>query len=307
MAPALATLAGTRGAITGASGFVGRHLLAALPAGCEVVAQYGSATDFRAFVRTVAATVEPVRVDLAREPLAAHVRGRLDWLIHCAARVPPESADDPAAVVGAIGAAAVNAVRGLDVARVVDVSTGTVYGGLEGRLGPHRPLVPTGAYGIAKLAAERLIAGAADAPVRHARVFFPFGPGEAPGRLIATLVRKAIAGDPEVHLRLDPAHRLAPLHVADLARALAGLAALPADGSAVDVCGDEALTAPDLVRRIYAVLAPGVEPAIALDPPGAGDWLPGTPSPAALDRLVGLPRLGLDEGLRRYAAALADA
>lgn len=141
--------------------------------------------------------------------------------------------------------------------------------------------------------------------MRHARVFFPFGPGEAPRRLIATLVRQALAGDTAVRLGLDPGHRLAPLHVRDLAATLAALAALPADGSAVDVCGDEELTAPALARRIFAVLAPGTTPDVVVDPPARGDWLLGSPSTVELDRLVAVPRLGLDEALRQYAAALA--
>lgn len=140
--------------------------------------------------------------------------------------------------------------------------------------------------------------------MRHARVFFPYGPGEAPRRLIAALVRQAVARDPAVHLTLHPAQVLAPIRVEDLAATLAALAALPADGSAIDVCGDEALTAPDLARRIFAVLAPGLLPEIVLEPPPGVEALAGTPSPAALDRLVHVPRLPLDDGLARYAATL---
>jgi nucleoside-diphosphate-sugar epimerase len=301
--PVPPALADTRGILTGASGFVGRRILELLPEGCRVLATHRD-PGFPAFAAGCAADVEPVAIDLAEEPLAPRADGDWDWLIHCAAPLP-SSGGDPTADAAAIEAMAVHAVRGIEVDQVVHCSSGAVYAGLEGEIGPWSECAPRSAYGAAKLAAEAAIEAAAFAPVVHLRLFHPYGPGERPNRLIPSLVRAAIEGREEVEIRLPRAHRVQPIWIGDLAATVASFALLPG-GGAVDVCGDRAYDMPELVAAIYGAVAPGLEPAIVGEPaPGADDaMVAGVASPAACDALVGVPRLLFPDGVRRYADAL---
>jgi nucleoside-diphosphate-sugar epimerase len=303
-----ARLAGTRGAVTGASGFLGRHLLRRLPEDVDVAATYGTADDFPEFARACSARVEPVRIDLRIERLSERVSGRFDWLAHLAGQPPRGGADDPAGVVAAIGAIGVNAVRRLEVANVVDASSGTVYAGLTGEIHPGRVPAPRSAYAIAKLAAERLLAASTDAPTWHVRIFFPYGPGEREGRLIRSLVEASVRGRPRVELTLDPSHRVDPMWVEDAVSALLAFAALPGESRPVDLAAGDSLLVEELARKVTSLAAEAVgteAPDVVVRPPSGGDWLPGVTSAGEVDRLLGLPRLPLAEGVSRYARLLA--
>ena len=62
-----------------------------------------------------------------------------------------------------------------------------------GRLAEDAPCRPATRYGRAKLALSRAAAEMA-MPVAHARLFFPYGPGEDPRRLVPSVARAVLAG-----------------------------------------------------------------------------------------------------------------
>jgi len=73
---------------------------------------------------------------------------------------------------------------------VVYLSSGAVYGMQEGELTCDSPLGPTGLYGVSKMLSERMIETLLLARPVILRLFFPFGPGQRPPRLIPRLIQQ---------------------------------------------------------------------------------------------------------------------
>ncbi len=297
----MSSLDDTHGLITGGGGFIGRHVLEQLPPSCRVVVTHrlGDGTMFAA---VSPAQVTTIRIDLGTRPLADRVSGRFDWAIHLAADVSgARSFEDPAAAIAANAAIAVNAVRGVDVANLVFASSLSVYGGLQGMLGPHRVPEPSTPYGVGKLAAEHLVRILTPGPFWIARLCTIYGPGEASRRLIAQMTRRFVAGDRTMRLTIDPAHRLDVMHVSDAARALVALAATPGERRPIDVTQGEPVAIAQLAERVIA--ASGGDPAeLTIDwGTAAAESMPGWPSSDDLDDAIGVPRQTLDAGLRSYA------
>ena len=290
-------LVGTHGIVTGASGFVGRHVLSMLPAECRVTALYRHDTSFPGWASSLAADVTPIQIDLSNVVLAEYVPSA-DWLLHLAAATPSAGAADFSDL---ITACARNAVLGVNVSRIVHVSSGSVYSGLVGALGPDAIPAPTGEYGRAKLAAEHAISAAANGEVTHARLFNPFGPGERPTRLIPSLIAQARAHDAAVRLTMPPEHRLQPLWVGDAASALIALVAAEHTGP-IDICGPESLTVTELVHTIFRQLSPDCEPQVMLDDYGVSDWIYGVASVAEMEQVMGIDALGLAAAVKRATA-----
>lgn len=120
-------------------------------------------------------------------------------------------------------------------------------GPLDERAGPIRP---ASIYGQAKDGLRRLAmahASACDLSLAWARIFFVFGPGEPPGRLVASVVRSLLAGAeaPCSHGRQVRDY----LYVDDVAEALAALIATEVEG-VVNVASGEGLPLRALVDEV---------------------------------------------------------
>ncbi|MGH9190530.1 MAG: NAD-dependent epimerase/dehydratase family protein [Acidimicrobiales bacterium] len=243
--------------VTGASGFIGGHLVAALVAGKDA--------EVRALVRSEAAAgrvrdaagdaVEVVRGDVTDiESLARAAKGA-DLVFHLAGAYRGSNDDMRAANVDGTR----NVLAALaDGARLVYVSSTSVYGWDQRWPADHAsPPRPTSAYGSSKLEAERLVQGWSGGPIVIARPTITYGPGDEAGMLARCyqLMRR--------HVRVFPGdgrNRIHLTHVDDLVR---GLVALGGNGDGVFVfAGPEA--AP--VRRILTLLAAGA----GLKPPSFG-------------------------------------
>ena len=93
------------------------------------------------------------------------------------------------------------------------------------------PTEPRSLYAATKLAAGEVCAALAEAAgmeFAHARIFFPYGPGEQPDRLLPLVARKLAAGE-EVPLT-DGTQVRDQVHVDDVASALVQLAEPGIDG-----------------------------------------------------------------------------
>jgi nucleoside-diphosphate-sugar epimerase len=166
------------------------------------------------------------------------------------------------------------------------------------------PLRPTTRYGTAKHAAHELLAAAADdagVPVAWGRLFFVYGPGEQPGRLVPSVLAALRAGEPALVSEGTQVRDF--LHVDDVGRALVDLLDGTAAG-AVNVASGVGVA----VREVVGTLA---------DLEGRADLVRygARPSPASeparlvadvrrLHDEVGFePRLDLADGLRDTARA----
>lgn len=268
--------------VTGASGFIGRHLVTALA---------GDEHAVRALVRSDAgARAMPKGVDIAVGDVGdvdglRRAAAGVDLVFHLAGAYRDQGAELHATHV--TGTA--NLVSVLEPGtRLVYVSSTSVYGWDQSWPAHHNsPPQPVSPYGEAKLAAERLVSAWAGGPTAIARPTITYGPGDARGMLARAvgLMARGVrwfpgAGENRIHL----------LHVDDLVR---GLVLLGEKGAGVYVFAGPDATP---VARIFGLLAAGA----GLKPPRFG--LPVGPA-----RLVARHSVDVLTRDRAYSSARAAA
>lgn len=255
--------------VTGASGFVGRHLVAALRAqNAEVLACGGPAESDPAFW--------PLDLNEAASVREAFERARPTHVFHLAAQTfVPESFASPIATfrTNAMGTALV-AQTALEYARdgarprIVFASSAEVYGERDPGDFPLREsldLRPANPYAASKAAAEAILlaltrGSGLDAVV--ARSFNHIGPGQNERFAIASFARQLAAialGAPPVLMvgNLDAARDI--LDVRDVVAAYVALARGGERGNAYNVCSGSAVKIRDLLRELVAVARVPVE------------------------------------------------
>lgn len=269
--------------LLGGSGFIGRELAPLLAAaGHEVVA--------------------PTRgqLDLLRDdPVPRFNSWRADTLVHLAwdARPgqfwnAPENLDWVAASLRLVRAFAAAGGR-----RVVVSGSCAEYDWSQPLLSEDSPRLPHTLYGAAKSALFDLLMAAADRlaiSVAWGRVFFPYGPYEAPGRLFSSLVDGIAAG--AVVETSSGVQERDFLHVDDVAQAFALLAHSAVEG-AVNIASGNAVPVREFIARTASLM--GGEHLVAL---GARPLQAGEPSVMVADvrRLRDLgfaPKFDLETGL----------
>ncbi len=310
----------TRALVTGGTGFVGRHLVAALRArGVETIAA-GRSED---------PAPPDVVFDLGDTAGVARVvrDARPDVVFHLAAQASVADAGrDPLAAYDAnvLGTArVVEAIRALErPPLLLFASSGEVYGPRDpGELPARETLLPRplGAYAASKLGAEAIVDAAGRAAGLRAvvtRAFNHIGPGQSPRFAVAAFARRiaaiAAGGEPVLAVgNLSPTRDF--LDVRDVVAAYVALAAAMHAGEApcgtYNVCGGVATPVSEIVRALVAIAGVTVElredPELVrpIDlPENFGD-------PAKLRAATGwTPRLSLEDSLRDvYAEAVAGA
>ena len=176
-----------RVAVTGASGFVGRHAVRALVArGVEVTAVS------RRPDAPIGPAVTPVALDIATAGTDAYDRiGRPDVLLHLAwDGLPNYRAARHVEVELPRQVAFLDACLEAGLRRMVVAGTCLEYGMRPGCLVESFPAAPTTAYGQAKESLRRHLEQRADSHGLHlswARLFYLYGSGQAPSSLYAQL------------------------------------------------------------------------------------------------------------------------
>lgn len=313
--------------VTGATGFVGRHLVAALAAERRPVRTLVRRPPGAAVTGDVRVVSEGASVD----ELARALEGAAA-VIHLAARVHVmrEVDQDP---LGAFRRVNVDLTRALAEAAIrsgveafVFASSVKVMGeASNGRFTEADDPRPVDPYGLSKLEAERALAGIASASsLKVTSLRFPlvYGPGVRANML--ALLRAVDLGLPLPLGGIE--NRRSLLYTGNLAAAVSSVLARPAEGArAFFVSDDEDLSTPEIVRRLGRALD---KPARLLPFPSrllgaaarVGDRLPSwTRFPlrtAVVDRLAGSlavdcgalrretgyrPPFSVDEGLRQMA------
>lgn len=299
----------TRVMVTGAGGFVGRQVVAALlasgvkvdavdriageaPSGCEWhVADLMDAAARRAVIETVRPSHLVHLAWDTRHGLFWHAAENLDWV-----------------------AASLDLARHFQACggeRLIATGSCAEYAWTADALpdGVCRedktPCRPATLYGIAKLATFQVLqkfAAGCGLGFAWPRLFYIFGAGEGPARLVPMLIAKLAAGEAVV-LRHPDAERDV-LDVRDLGEAIAALSLSSACG-AVNVASGDGIAIIDVARRIAAHLG-APEALIERGTPTADDVEPPRLL-AAVERLraeVGFqPRHALNDGL---GEAIAD-
>ncbi|OBG93800.1 hypothetical protein A5697_03735 [Mycobacterium sp. E3251] len=200
--------------VTGASGFVGRHVTGLLRSrGAQVVTharRAGPEIDWVADLADPEAFLDPMRFDVAA-------------VVHCAAAIPARSDkfDRDNAIASATLAASLSTAESLR--RIVNLSSVAVYQPpATGRwiIGEDAPSDGNGAYAGSKRAAERsLDAVGRDNPgiaITHLRASSIYGPGMVRTTLLPVLVARALRNEPLL-LRGPRPYFQNFIHVADVA------------------------------------------------------------------------------------------
>jgi nucleoside-diphosphate-sugar epimerase len=281
--------------VTGATGFVGRHLLASSSGDHELVAlARGAPPD------ELRAHADWIEADLSWPLETARLPERVDAVVHLAQspryRDFPDGASDVFAVNAAATVGLLEYAHAARASRFVLASSGAVYRPSPDPLTEDAPPDPSGLYASSKAAAEwsvRSYAELMDTVVL--RFFFVYGAGQT-GMLIPSLAQRVLEGQP-VEVRGDPGLRLNPIHVDDAVRVFAPALGL-AGGGIFNVAGPDVVSLTELVELIGEVA--GVAPAIAHVAGEQGDLV------ADIRRMVetlGIePMVPLREGIGRVVA-----
>lgn len=290
--------------ITGAGGFIGRHVTEACPPAWELVVLSRHPLDDPPGGRA-ALLHDPFG------PLPDVLGGRFDAVIHLAG-----SADHGLAVrepwtdlaaTGGVAAALLGRIR---ADRIVLLSSAAVYAGLKGRVDPSVRTDPPMAYALSKLYVEgfvgALVAQGRAESAAILRLYNAYGPGERPTRLVPRVVAALRAG--AVFALSGAVSSLSdPVYVADVARALTAAVAPrdPASRPVVvyDLAGGDPRPLPEQVVQIAAALG-SPPPPLALEPDPDQTPIEFWSDPTPVIDALGLGGLSpLREGVRRYAVA----
>jgi len=262
--------------VTGADGFVGRYVLAALrAAGHDVVACHRAGVALPAWWGDRAIEWRPLELGDAASVSDA-VQGTFDGVLHLAALSSGGAARrDPGLAweVNAAGTARVvealaqGRPPGSDGPLVIVVSTGEVYGSAgRGPIGEHEPVRPVSPYAASKLGAEeaaRETARRTGLRVVIARPFAHTGPGQLPDFVAPAFARRlraaASSGQRTISTgNLDPVRDF--LDVRDVSLAYAGLLTAGVAGETYNIASGTGLSLRDLFDRLAALIGADVEP-----------------------------------------------
>jgi nucleoside-diphosphate-sugar epimerase len=241
-----------RALVTGGSGFIGRHTL-------EPLVRLGY--DVHAVARHVGLPLEGVVWHATDLLDAAALRGVVKTLepthlLHAAWSVTPgkyaTSPDNLAWVRASLELFEAFAAAGGRHALV----TGTCfeYDWTDGVCSERTPLAPNTLYGTAKASLQQLLqayARQAGFTLAWARIFYLYGPHEHRSRLIASVIRSLLAGEPA---RCSHGNQRRDfLHVQDVADALVAVLDATVDGP-INIGSGEAVRLKDLIYRAAGLI-----------------------------------------------------
>ena len=257
-----------RALVTGASGFVGRHLVAALRRENADVLACGGPHDEEG---------EYFNIDLRDDESlrAAIAAARPDVVFHLAAQsFVPEAIESPLATleINTVGSARLaGAIRAYDAdppPRLLFTSSAEVYGPREPQEYPLQETLerrPANPYGASKAGAEVVLLADARSfglDVVIARAFNHIGPGQSErfvvASLAAQLARIAGGAEPQMYVGNLAAARDF-LDVRDVVEAYLTLARRGEGAQVYNVCSGCAVTVRDVLRELIAIARVAVE------------------------------------------------
>lgn len=272
--------------LTGASGFVGRHLAVTLATEHRVIA----------LNRRPSGTLGEIVHDFALPLPPDLLPRRIDSVIHTAGLVGHEANSSPLCQrinVDATIELANYAIRS-GAKRFVFFSTGGIYQPTEGPLTEESAVAPRDQYTQSKLAAEMAIWSLkSNLVVQILRLFFPFGPTQR-GRLIPNLIERVLHDKPIRLANVVGKPFVTPLYIDDLSEYLRRILEVP-ESLVANLAGDEALS----IRALSEMIGKMLKRTVFFEINGrtAGNWWG---SNELISRLTEYsPRVSLELGLTR--------
>jgi len=297
--------------IVGASGFLGRNLVSSLPSTWTIFATYNRDETFANFVRAHELTnVEPVHCDLTNKDEAqSKIRtlGDVDACVYLAANTNVSSlVADSAKDVAENIIPVVNFLGAFKGSRLIYMSSGAVYMGLEGLVSPDAKLSPTIPYSISKLTSEHYVRFYASARRTFGqcgivRFFGAYGYHEAPRKITRRFLEQALkTNNDRVSMTIygDGQNLIDIMWIEDAIDGIKALITSPDLNATVDFCAGNACTINEYVARLGKIV--GKE--IVVKHEGAShEYIRFYASSKEMSSLVGFKvRTSLQEGISRY-------
>ena len=249
--------------VTGATGFVGRHLLPRLVSEHDVIALV------RRPPASLLGAAAALVADLNDPGLDSVLPGGVDVVVHLAQGYLafPEHAGEIFAINAGSTQRLADWGRKTGVRRFLLASSGSVYSPASRPLREDDPTGPLAFHPATKLIAEQLLGFYEDAmDIVRLRLFAPYGPGQT-DRMIPRLIATIAEGRP-VRLSRGGEPRLNPIHIDDLvdviSQAVAG-----AGAPVVNIAGPRSVSVAEIAEVIGTTL--GRTPVFEehdVDPPG---------------------------------------
>lgn len=243
--------------VTGAGGFIGRHLCAALAAGGVELAAIGSAAS--AARCEVDAFFEVDGVPDARTLAELLDRVRPEQVYHLAGTARASSADVLYAVNLLYGVRLLEACAALsEPPRVIFAGSAAEYGPAPGpahRFSESDPTRPLNTYGASKLAQTLHACAQGRVPIVVARMFNPVGEGMPVSTALGRFLDQIACMPPDGGvIECGPLHALRDVSdVKDVARALVSLGRAPSASGVYNLCSGEPTRMSELADALSAV------------------------------------------------------
>lgn len=290
--------AGSRVLVTGATGFIGRHLATALMA-----AQADVYATSRGAPPATGSGMQWRRCDLldsdAVRRLFAEVRP--DYAFHLSSLA--DGRRDRDLVVPIFRSETIAAVNVLNAASESGTGRLLLPGSLEESAPGEIPSSPYAAAKAATRAYAQMFHALYGLPVVMTRIFMAYGPGQPAWKLIPAVAAGLMRG--EAPVVTSPDRQVDWIYVADVVDGLIRAATAPGmEGQSVDIGSGELTAIRDVVERLCALIDPAIRPEYGGAGPRVNEQVRCADVGASL-RLIGW-RAGtaLEEGLRRTVVAL---
>jgi len=297
--------------VTGASGFVGRHVVASGRERFAILATgRGPRPDW------LPADVEWRTVDLLDRASVAALPDDLPYVLHLASETVPSKFSSYDPLLDSVEMT-LNLCRHLRSGRLLFVSSCLVYGASGQPLAEQDALDPRGLYGLTKLMCETIVSrsGAEDVTDGHletviARPFNHIGAAMRPDLAIPSIVRRVRAAEDGATIAMAGLDSIRDfLDVEDIVGAYFAILTLPELSQRVfNVCSGEATSIGDVVRTAAEVLTKPIGGVTFADHGNSADDT--SVVVGRNDQLRGAtgwaPQLGLAASLGRLIAATSE-
>lgn len=238
-------------AVTGASGFIGRHVVAALARGGDI--------DVVASSRSAGVALPPgvahVALDMADATNAYDRLGRPEVVVHLAWNgLPNYRSLNHFEIELPMQYRFLRGLIDAGLTRLVVAGTCFEYGMQNGALDETQVGLPTNPYALAKLTLHRqleFLKGEVPFALTWARLFYAYGEGQAPSAIYSLLQAAVARGDARFPMSAGEQIRDF-LPIGTIAAHLATLARRGNDGGTVNICSGKPISVRGLVEQWLA-------------------------------------------------------
>jgi len=236
--------------VTGASGFVGRHVIAAGRRRFDIVATgRGARPDW------LPSDVSWCRADLLSRSSGAGLPADLPFVMHLASETVPAQFSNYDPLLDSVEMT-LNLCRHLRSGRLLFASSCLVYGVSKKPLTEHSPVDPRGNYGLAKLMGENVVLRSSGIEAAVARPFNHIGWGMRPDLVIPSIVQRVRNGANAATIEMAGLDSVRDfLDVNDIVEAYFAILALAKPSHRVfNVCSGRATSIGEVVSTVADIL-----------------------------------------------------